>query len=87
MRARSGALVFTLADFRARFGALMFTISAWTFTVSVSCGVCETDLGGNNLEAQLREIDDHGIMSKSVRAIWRLAFGSKLFINCCCCCY
>jgi len=28
----------------------MFTISAWTFTESVSCGVCETDLGGNNLE-------------------------------------
>jgi len=50
LRARSGALVFTLTNFKARFGALMFTISSWTFTESVSCGFCETDLGGNNLE-------------------------------------
>jgi len=68
--------VFTLADFRAS-----------TFTVSFLCGVCETDLGGNNLEAQLREIDDHGFISKPVRVIWRVALGLKLFINCCCCCY
>jgi len=50
-RARFGYLVFTLADFRACSGALMFTISAWMLTVSVWCGVCETNLGGSNSEA------------------------------------
>jgi len=50
-RDRFEDVVFTLADFRARFGALMFTITAWMFTVLDWCGVCETDLGGNNLEA------------------------------------
>jgi len=43
--------VFTLADFKDCFGDRMFSISVWIFTVSVWCGVCETDLGGNNLEA------------------------------------
>jgi len=37
----------------------MFTISAWMFTVPVWCGICETDLGKNNLETKLREIADH----------------------------
>jgi len=38
--------VFTLADFRDR-----TIISAWMFTVSDRCGVCETVLVGKILEA------------------------------------
>jgi len=53
----------------------------WMFIFFVWCGVCESDLGGNNLEAYLREIADHGFILNSVRVIWRLALGSKLSIN------
>jgi len=44
-------LVFTLADFRAHSRTPMFTISAGKFTVSIWWASCETDLGGNKLEA------------------------------------
>jgi len=49
-----GIYLFTLADSGLAlgvFGSPMFTLSAWMFTASVWCGLRETDLGGNNLEA------------------------------------